>query len=287
MTDEGRPDASGTLTRKGSKTSKNFTRGPFPALLVTPEIHLNALFDPGQDDRLAWEVPILGPYRVNGDTIEGWDEPSDHVLRPRQAPWLPSEFAHIAEPLVSGAAIGGRMPAEVRAVKFANQYGLTGEWVLPLEAGEAPRPPRTKEVSELLDEASRVRSFLARMAAPDATGELFLDVLARLGRPPAPRITSPSVALLAGAFPTLEARYEEPLDLLDIIRLMLFADLQAGLLPRTCPAEGCRKVFIWPSDTRRNRDGTKWGRPPRYCSRKHAAAQIQRDYRRRKEEKES
>jgi hypothetical protein len=69
----------------------------------------------------------------------------------------------------------------------------------------------------------------------------------------------------------LWAWHPEPLDLFDVMRLQLLADFMAGRDVYECAFRSCAKLFVWPEGSRKSRV-SPGGQPPKFCSRRHAAA---------------
>lgn len=225
-----------------------------------------------------WEIPVPAPFALREGRLVAFPGPPERSFRPREVPWLVSDFAHLWPMAVKKE--GAREAAEAAALEFANQYGLTGKWI------EA-EPPRERAVRTMIAKASGLwrslnawRENLALLTEPESERRKQAVHLAWKGVQDVPLPD-----LRPGPQFGVVASYPEPLDLLDVMRLQLMADLMAGrpvhkcehVSPRTGP---CGKLFIWTEGSTRSRIRGRGSRP-KFCSRRHAAAAGQRERRRR------
>jgi hypothetical protein len=229
----------------------------------------------------AWEVPVPAPFAARGGRLVAFPGPPDpkRSFRPRETPWLASEFAH----LWTLGASRGPQAAERAALDFAEVYGLTGPWTDGL-------PPTERPIRSLVAQSLRLHQALAAWREltsgepiePEQAKRAAAKAWGVIKGVPLPQLQiAPSFGVVAS--------YPEPLDLLDIMRLQLMTDFLSGRPVRECEFisgtnEPCGKLFIWTEGSTGSRIRGR-GSPPKFCSRRHAAAAGQRERRRRAKEK--
>ena len=231
---------------------------------------------PHSDEDPAWRISVLAPYKLSGASAARGVGPPSHEFDPRLNPWLPTDFAHIASGRPGHAeAMAGR------ALAFANRFGLTGPW-------KGTRPPREQDLELMLEQASSLLRVLVEVCP---LGELDQQPENEMG--PALEVMQPLVDALSDRvepalvtriearspfLPAMTAKWDEHLDLYDLMRLQLLADLADGLRVLECEEPSCRKLFIW-SQGRRGHPGRRAalrGPMPQFCSFQHANAFDQR-----------
>lgn len=228
-----------------------------------------------------WSIPVLAPYRLLGNSTLSGAGRTSHEFDPRLNPWMPTDFAHIASGTNSSEKLAGADVMAGRAMEFATRFGLTGPW-------KVTRPPREQEVGLMLEQASDLRRVLAEVRP---LGELDQQTKGKVTR--AREILQPLLDSLYETVepalvtridtrfpfvPSMTAQWEGHLDLYDLMRIQLLADLADGLRVLECEEPSCGKLFIW-SQGRRGHPGRRAalrGPLPQFCSFQHANTFDQR-----------
>ena len=235
---------------------------------------------PHGDEGPAWRISVLAPYKLSGASVLRGGPPS-HDFDPRLNPWLPTDFAHLAAGTSSSEKRGHADVVAGRAVAFADRFGLTGPW-------RGSRPPVEQDLDLMIEQASSLHRVLVEVRP---LGELDQDakrkkkrareILQRLLASLSETVESALVTRIEARFPfvpAMNARWDGHLDLYDIMRIQLLADLADGLRVLECEDPTCKKLFIW-SQGRRGHPGRRAalrGPLPQFCSFQHANAFDQR-----------
>src|SRR5687768_4993151 len=135
----------------GTRTGTSHPKGSqAPALPVTLDL------DRWLDDSAAdWAIEVPAPFDVptRAGILVGFGR-RPRTFHPGQAPWLPTDFAHIAAGLESSNEADNPPFGVVReAVAFADRSGITGTW-------SGSEPPREVDLATFLRQAWALREAL-------------------------------------------------------------------------------------------------------------------------------